>query len=227
MSSADAVSIANRSFNFLTKLFKNLGNLLLLIVLNVIPVVNFIVLGYFSRVLKHDLEEPPELRAEEIGGMFVDGLKVFLAVLLFAIVPLLIFLALAGPAIFLVILQGGPLQPFLLPAVAAGAVAAAVLVALAIFFFALPQLAIMIRTDNFGKLFAFGEGWSLIQAFGLGNYILLFAILLGFDLIVTAVLQVIPYVGSAIAGVFTEAFAFKALSYLVNLKYPVPPPPAR
>jgi hypothetical protein len=226
MSSADAVSIANRSFNFLTKLFKNLGNLLLLIVLNVIPVVNFIVLGYFSRVLRRDLEEPPELRAEEIGGMFVDGLKVFLAVLLFAIVPLLIFLALAGPAIFLAILQGGLLQPFLLPAVAAGAVAA-VLVALAIFFFALPQLAIMIRTDNFGKLFAFGEGWSLIQAFGLGNYILLFAILLGFNLVVTAVLGVIPYVGSAIAGVFAEAFAFKALSYLVNLKYPVPPPPAR
>jgi hypothetical protein len=52
-------------------------------------------------------------------------------------------------------------------------------------------------------------------------------ILLGFNLAVTAVLQVIPYVGSAIAGVFTEAFAFKALSYLVNLKYPVPPPPAR
>jgi len=225
MSSADAVSIANRSFNFLTKLFKNIGNLLLLIVLNVIPVVNFIVLGYFSRVLRHDLEEPPELRAEEIGGMFVDGLKVFLAVLLFAIVPLLIFFALAGPAL-LAILWGGP-WPFLFPAAAAGAVAAAVLVALAIFFFALPQLAIMIRTDDFGKLFAFGEGWSLIQAFGLGNYILLFVILLGFNTVVTAVLQVIPYVGSAIAGVLTEAFAFKALSYLVNLKYPVPPPPAR
>jgi hypothetical protein len=33
MSSAEAVSIANRSFNFLTELLKNLGNLLVLVVL--------------------------------------------------------------------------------------------------------------------------------------------------------------------------------------------------
>jgi len=221
MSAVDAVSIASRSFDFLAKLFKNLGNLLLLIVLSVIPVVNFIVVGYFARILRHDLEEPPELRGQDIGGMFVDGLKIFLAILLYMIIPALIFIALAGPAMFLAPLRGD----FVPPLVLLSAAAVAVIAALAILFFALPQLAIMVRTDDFGKLFAFNEGWSLIQAFGLGNYILLFLIIAGFDLVVAAVLQVIPYVGAAIAGVFTGAFTFKALSYFVNLKYPVPPPP--
>uniref|UniRef100_A0A7C4FFG3 DUF4013 domain-containing protein n=1 Tax=Thermofilum pendens TaxID=2269 RepID=A0A7C4FFG3_THEPE len=221
MSKVDALGIASESFNFLTKLFKNVGNLLLLIVLNAIPIVNFIVLGYFCRILRYDLEEPPELRAQDIGSMFVDGLKIFLAVLLYMIVPLLVFIVLASPALLLAPLGGGFMLLHLL-----SAAAVAIVLALAILFFALPQLAIMVRTDNFGKLFAFNEGWSLVQAFGLGNYVLLFVVLAGFNLIATAVLQgVIPYVGAAIAGVFTGAFTFKALSYLVNLKYPVPPSP--
>ncbi len=70
------------SFNYTKKLFSDGGRLLILIILDIIPVVNWIVVGYSSRVLGEapGSESPPTL--EKYGDLFVDGAKVFFASLI-------------------------------------------------------------------------------------------------------------------------------------------------
>ena len=60
---------------------------MILIVLNIIPIVNWIVIGYAARVLRESpsTETPPKL--EKYGEMFVDGAKVTFASLIYMLVP--------------------------------------------------------------------------------------------------------------------------------------------
>lgn len=201
----------------MTKLVKDVGNLLLLIVLNVIPIVNFIVLGYYVRVVRNDPEEPPKL--SDYGALFVEGLKLVLALLIYAIIPLLILIVGGGLALLAAVIRGRWFAPVLF---AASALAAAVF--LLILFFALPALGVYMRTGDFSKAFAFGEAWALVRDFGLGNYVLLFILLAVFNLIAWAVGSLIPWVGHAIVGVFAMAFTFKAISLFVNIRHPAAPP---
>lgn len=218
----DLTSIASKSFEFMTKLFKDVGNLLILIILNVIPIINFIVIGYFVRVVRTDAEEPPKIG--DYGGLFVEGLKLAIAALIYAIVPILLLLVGGGVA-FIAGLTGpfrgrwsiGPTL-FLIMALA-------VLLLLVIMFFALPAFGLYMRTGDFSKVFAFGEVWDLVQRFGLFNYILLFILLAVFNGIAYSIGSIIPWFGAAILGVFAMAFTFKAISLFVNVKYPVLPPP--
>lgn len=220
MSQSSINEIVSESWNFMVKLLGDVGNLVLLIVLNVIPIVDFIVLGYFKRVVRFDLKEPPKL--DDFGSLFIEGFKLVIAALIYTFIPLII-LGIGFASMFL----GGFFGRFVgLTFVIIGG-----LIAIAILFIGLPALAIYMRTDDFSKVFAFGEAWNLIQAFGLGNYIILYIVLIVFGLITSAIGSVIPWVGSAILGVFSGAFSFKAISLFVNRKYPVrlpppPPPPA-
>ncbi|MEM1908770.1 MAG: DUF4013 domain-containing protein [Thermofilaceae archaeon] len=217
----DVGEIASRSFGFMVKLTRDIGNLLLLIVLNVIPIINFIVLGYFVRVVRYDHDEPPKL--SDYGGLFVEGLKLVIAVLIYAFISLILFVVGAiGAGITFI---GYRWEFWVLRDFFLLLIAVAVIFLILIFFIALAALSIYMRTGDFGKIFAFGEAWDLVGRFGLGNYIIFFIMLVVFNAIVAAIGSLIPWVGLAILGVFSMAFTFKALSLFVNLKYPIPPPP--
>lgn len=220
--SYDLSSIASKSFDFMVKLFSDVGNLLILIVLNVIPIIDFIVLGYFARVVRVDADEPP--RISDYGGLFIEGLKLVIAVLIYAIVPIILF-AVGGGIAFI----AGFGRPFwgrwIIAPIAFFFTALAVLLLLVIMFFALPALGLYMRTGDISKVFAFGEAWDLIQRFGLFNYILFFILLAVFNAIALAIGSIIPWIGTMIVSVFAMAFTFKAISLFVNVKYPALPPP--
>lgn len=220
--SYDLSSIASKSFDFMVKLFKDVGNLLILIVLNVIPIIDFIVLGYFARVVRVDADEPPKI--SDYGGLFIEGLKLVIASLIYAIVPILL-LMIGGGIVFFAGLGGPVWRRGIIAPIAFFLTALAVILLLVILFFALPALGLYMRTGDFSKVFAFGEAWDLIQRFGLFNYILFFILLAVFNAITYAIGSLIPWVGSMILGVFAMAFTFKAISLFVNVKYPALPPP--
>ncbi|MEM4639682.1 MAG: DUF4013 domain-containing protein [Thermofilum sp.] len=212
----DVGEAASRSFEFMSKLLKDAGNLILLIVLNIIPIVNFIVLGYFARVVRLDLDEPPKLTS--YADLFVEGLKLFLAFLLYAFIPLILIAV--GYAVSWPLAVIHPWFWLYSPFAVLG-----FLLLLAFLFVGLSALAIYMRTGDFSKVFAFQEAWSLIQHVGIENYLIFFILLAVFNLAAGFVGSIIPLVGTAIVGVFAMAFTFKALSLFVNTKYPIPPPP--
>src|SRR5208282_987588 len=81
------------SFEFAKKLSTDVGRLIILIVLDFIPVANWIVIGYAARVLREapGSQSPPKL--ENYGSMLVDGAKIFFTSFIYMLIPTIFIVA--------------------------------------------------------------------------------------------------------------------------------------
>ena len=216
------------SFDYAKKMLSDVGRLIVLIVLDIIPIVNWIVIGYAARVLRESpgSSVPPKL--ERYGDMFVDGAKVFFASLVYMVIP--IILIVAGVASFFasIFVQGGTFGPDFLTASpgavifgGTGLVLVLIGVVLAFFFLLLLSagLAHMIKTGKFGKAFAFGEILGIIRGIGWVRYIGWAILIFIIALIVGGMAGAIPYVGwiiSAVISPILTVFIFRSLDLLYN-----------
>ncbi len=212
------------SINYTRILFTDLGRLLILVILDIIPIVNLVVLGYIGRVIKEppDSKELPPL--ENYLDLWVQGLKIVVAAIIYMIIPMILVV----PFVFLTILAW---MAFPSLAVFGWFVAIPMLligVLLAFFLAILLAMAIvnMVRKDSFGKAFAIGEILGVIGRVGWGTYILWLVVLFVCMLIVSGIGS-IPAIGwilsliiAPIFGVFVARSA--SLTYLEGVS-PVGP----
>jgi len=218
----------NNSFAFARKLFSDFGRLIILIVLDIIPIVNLIVTGYASRVLKESpgADSPPKL--ENYGDLFIDGLKIVIASIIYMLLPLILIAAGFGSFFAAMVTGGGPnfMWGGFTPAymgLLGGTGVVLVLVGLLVAFVMLILLAAgiahMIKTGKFGKAFAFGEILNVIGKIGWGKYIAWLILIVILAAIVGAIAGAIPYVGWIIAAVIGPAltvFYFRSLGLLYS-----------
>jgi len=207
----------SNSFNYAKKLSSDGGRLVTLIVLNVIPFVNWIVVGYSAHVLRAApaSEAPPKL--EKYGDLFADGAKVTVASLLYMILPLAL-LIIGGVSV-----GAGILGSESVSLVSAGLGVVLLLVGLCLAFVFLIFLGVgiahMVKTGKFGKAFAFGEILSIIGRIGWGKYIGWAIVTAIIAFVVGALANSIPYVGwliSAVIAPFLSVFIFRSLGDLYN-----------
>ena len=203
------------AFNYSIKLTRNVGNLIILIILCIIPIVNFIVLGYAARIFKEGPEEPPVM--ERYGEAFIDGLKIVVAGLIYALVPIIIFAAIVGAAILsmpaLWMGQLGQMEASIMILSLVWSVIPVLLI-LGFLFAIVATMGIMhmLATGRFGKAFAFSEIFGLIGKVGWGNYIVWLLVIYVLGIIVSSVSNV-PWIGwilSAILLVFFEVFVARS-----------------
>jgi len=218
----------NNSFAFTRKLFSDFGRLIILIVLDIIPIVNLIVTGYASRVLKESpgADSPPKL--ENYGDLFIDGLKIVIASIIYMLIPLILIVAGFGSFFAAMVTGGGPnfMWGGFTPAymgLLGGTGAVLVLVGLLVAFVMLILLAAgiahMIKTGKFGKAFAFGEILGIIGKIGWGKYLAWLILIVVLAAIVGAIAGAIPYVGWIIAAIIGPAltvFYFRSLGLLYS-----------
>jgi hypothetical protein len=202
----------NRSASFVGKLFSDVGNLLILIVLGIIPIVNLIVTGYFARIVRENPEEPPKL--SDYGKLFIDGLLVVIAAIIYMIVPIIILgvgiaLSIGGYAFY------SPMS-LLSSLLSSGLLIVGVILAFIFAIFGVIAIGNMIRTGNFSKIFAFSENWQLIQRIGLGNYILWLVVMFVIGLIAATIGSAIHWVVGSILGALLEVFYGKSLALMMN-----------
>lgn len=207
------------SIDFSLKLLKDAGRFIILIILCIIPIVNFIVLGYVSRVVKETprSDSPPAL--EKYDELWVEGAKVFVAALIYFIVPgLLLGLGAAFFAPF-------PFPPFLLGLRVIIISLALILLFLALIF-AVIGLVHMIKTEDFGNAFNFERIISIIKSYGWGRYLLWLLIVYAIVLVISAI-GTIPYIGWIITAVISPLLAvfLGRSAALVYEEGAVPPPP--
>jgi len=209
------------SFEYAKKLVSDIGRLIILIVLSIIPIVDWIVIGYEARVLKESpgAGTPPKL--ENYGQLFVDGAKVFFASLIYMLVPIILVLigagstfagvmSMRGAAIGAGLLLGGAGVVILVVGLILGLV---LLIILGI------GVAHMIKTGKFGKAFAFGEIFSIIGAIGWVKYLAWIVIAVIIGVIVVGVSNAIPVVGwiiSAIIQPIFGVFIYRSMGLLYN-----------
>jgi ribosomal protein L40E len=205
------------SFNYAKKLLSDGGRLIILIVLDLIPVVNWIVLGYAAHVLREApaSEAPPKL--ENYGKLFTDGAKVSIASMIYMIVPLALIVSGAvsmGAGIF-----GGEAASLVLGGFGVVLLLVGLLLAFIFLIFLGVGIAHMVKTGKFGKAFAFGEILTIIKGIGWGKYLGWAVVTVIIAMVVGGLTSSIPYVGwllSAIISPFLSVFIFRSLGDLYN-----------
>lgn len=211
----------SNSFDFAKKLLSDGGRLIILIVLDIIPIVNWIVIGYAARVLGESpsTETPPKL--EKYGDMFVDGAKVTFASLIYMLVPT-ILIAVGASSLFagMLSLQGGVVTPsVMLGGTGVVLLLVGIVLGIILLFLLAVGMAHMLKTGKFGKAFAFGEILSIIHAIGWAKYVVWIVVLIIISIIVGGAAGLIPYVGwviSAIISPILSVFIFRSLGLLYN-----------
>jgi len=210
----------SNSLNYAKKLLDDGGKIIILTILYLIPILNWIVLGYGVRILreKPSSEAPPKL--DGYGGLLIDGAKVFFATSIYMIAPLVLIVlgitSLAAGGFFIQQVAGSALA-------LGGAGVTLVLVGVIAGFFLLILLGVgiahMAITGKFGKAFAFGEIFRIVNVIGKVKY-LGWVIITGLIAILLVGLATsVPYIGwllSAILSPFLTTFIFRSLGILYN-----------
>jgi len=207
----------NNSFNFAKKLLSDGGRVIILIVLDLIPIVNLIVLGYAARVLREapTSEAPPKL--ENYGSLFVDGAKVSIASLVYMIVPLTLILT--GAFSMVAGVFGGESTGLVLGSFGVVFLLGGLALAFVFLIFLGVGMAHMVKTGKFGKAFAFGEILRIIRGIGWAKYLGWAVVTAIIAFVIGGLTSSVPYVGwllSAIISPFLSVFIFRSVGDLYN-----------
>jgi hypothetical protein len=198
------------------------------VILDVIPIVNFVVWGYLGNVIKEprDSNQLPPL--ENYFELWIQGLKIFVAAIVFMLIPIL----LAIPFISVIVLASWISVPFVATVGWAVAILLLLVGMLLAFFLAIVlAMAIvnMIKKGSFGSAFAIGEIFNIIGKIGWGTYILWLVVIFVCALIVSGIGS-IPVIGwilslliAPIFGVFIARSA--SLVYLEGTQTQETAPP--
>ncbi len=194
---------------------------LLLIIISIIPIVDFIMFGYLMEIFR-GARAAPEL--EEYGRLFINGLKLFVVGLIYSI-PLIIVYVIIFGATFALMSSGSN------TAVAAGI--GTMLIGLLIIFVLAIVIALfevigvirLARTDSIGEAFNFSAILAHIGRIGWGTYIIALVIVMVAIAVVEVVLSIIPILGWILLFILTPAFSIFVARY-VTLLYDSAPAPA-
>lgn len=187
----------------------------------------FLVLGYEYRVLDistkgmvNGNEKLPEFN--DLVGMFVDGLKVFLVSLVYMIIPIIIFLAFA--------ITGGGLTNLNQGLGAGiGIVGLIIFIISVIIFFFMSLMAVANMIANGGamkKAFDFKEIWNLISNIGWLRYILFYigiiiaqGVIIALTAIISFILQFIVLIGLGALNGTVASVGSIIIAFLVFLVF--------
>jgi hypothetical protein len=164
----------------------------------------------------------PEL--DDYGRLFVDGLKLFVVALIYAI-PLIIVYAILFGATFMMMGSGSDAMA----AAGVGTLLIGMLImfvlAIVIALFELIGVVRFARTDSLGEAFNFSAILAHIGRIGWGPYIVALIVLMIAIFVVVFVLSIIPIIGWLILFLFSPAISIFAARY-ITLLYDSAPAPA-
>ena len=163
---------------------------LILIVLTIIPVVNFIGIGRYLKIFRG---EDPSM--DDIGKCFMDGLMAFVILAIYLVIPMII------AAVLLIIPILGWIVGIAL------LIAAAALAIPALYNFA---------HSGFGAAFAFKEIIAEIKQMGIGAYLISIVVFMLLFLVI-ALLNIIPVIGTILGFIVMPFLLIMGFKYIANL----------
>ena len=171
----------------------DLGKLLILGILMIIPIVNFIGMGYFLRALKSNLAGISELpNFDEIGELFIDGIKLFVVGIIYSI-PIWIISAGLGVSQN-VVMNAGMLSGAAFYGLIVGYILYVIL-AIIIGFIEIIAVANLAYNDGeFSAAFRFSEIIDYISRIGWADYIIWYIVVVLVSLIIGLIAVAITFV---------------------------------
>jgi hypothetical protein len=178
-----------------------------------------LIMGYVMRVYR-GVKPSPELN--EWGGMFIDGIKLFIVAIIYAIPILIVEFAVIGSAgmALLATLSNPMADPnavmALIGAVLFGVIIL-ILVAIIIELIAIIGMIRFARTNSFGQAFNFGEIFATIGRIGIVHYIIALIVLGVIVGIIEVICWVIPYIGFVILFIILPFIVLFSARYVTLL----------
>jgi len=197
----------------------DLGKLLILGIIMIIPVVNFIGMGYFLRALKSNLAGISELpNFDDVGELFIEGLKLFVVGIIYSIPVWIIAVGLgAGQN---VIMNAGMLSGAALYALILGYIIYVIL-AIIIGFIEIIAVANLAYNDGeFGAAFRLSEIIDHISKIGWADYIIWYIVVVLVSLIIGLIAVAITFVlAITIIGIILIPVLFILVLSYISLFY--------
>ncbi|MDN7025827.1 DUF4013 domain-containing protein [Methanoculleus sp. FWC-SCC1] len=185
-----------------------------------------LIMGYTVRVYS-GVKPAPEL--ENWGGLFIDGVKLFVIGLIYAIPVLIIAAIFFIPAMLLAIGSGGDDPAALAAAFGSFGIGLLVMIVVAIIISLVSAIGVIrfARKDSFGQAFAFGAIFEHIGTIGWGSYIIALIILwivgVVFSVVIT-LLGAIPIIGWLITLFLYPPWIIFAARYMALIYESAPAP---
>jgi hypothetical protein len=188
-------------------LWGKFGNWLILAILTIIPIVNWIAIGTYIKVLRG--EEP---KLENIGKSFVDGLLALIICIIYMLIPAIIAIILGVGGVFAAGLTGSS-------AVAGGVGIGIFILCLILFLlFSLLMIPAIVNfaRKGFGAAFSLGEIFGMISKAGWLKYILAI-IVIWIIFAIISLLGAIPFIGWLIMIILAPFLSIWSFKYFANL----------
>lgn len=187
-------------------LIPNWGRWIALMVCTIIPIVNFIAIGYGVRVMKSEPEVPT---LDGIGKLFIDGLLLFIISIVYVLPAIVVGLIFVVGSIEAIV--RGSFTGF----IAGAGFGIILMIILALIFGMLSVMASVrfAREGRFGAAFEFGEVIRAVKSYGwLNLFVALLAMWIIICLIIV-ILQMIPIVGWILLFILLPAFTIVQYRY--------------
>lgn len=212
----------NQAIQYTGTIFQRLGELILLFIVSIIPIVDFIAIGYYVRVVRDSSASREVPKLERYGDLFVEGLKVFAVAIIWALIIAVISVVIATPfvAVALIDMFANP----------AGVLNAGWILAFGAFFaifaviafllgiFAFMGIIHMVKQNQFGKAFAFGEIFGMIGKIGWLRYMAYFVVLFIVSAILSAITGALGPIGW-IVGALLSVLVGLVFARTIGLMY--------
>lgn len=181
--------------------------ILILTIISIIPIVNFMSAGYMLRIIKSTLagiDEVPEF--DELGELFIDGIKIFIVSIVYMIVPLIIYFVALLPLFFTS--DPSSMMSGLMSGLTIVILLIDIIVAIIFALVLYPAIVNMALYDSeIGAAFRFSEILDRIKAIGWGDYILWIIAIIITSAIVGVILGIVGFILMFILIGFIVLFA--------------------
>lgn len=168
--------------------------ILILTVISIIPIVNFMTMGYYVRIIKSTfagIDEVPDF--DDLGELFIDGIKVLIVSIIYMIVPLIIYFVALLPLLF----ASDPysMMSGLMSGLAIVILIIDIVVAIIFSLILYPAIVNMALYDGeIGAAFRFSEILDRIKEIGWGSYILWVIAIIVTSAVVGIILGIIGFI---------------------------------
>jgi len=180
-----------------------------------------ILFGYILRIFRGERSSPD---TDDLGGLFIDGLKLFVVLLIWAIPAIIVGLIFFGGS-FMLLISGSTSAAMAGIGAALLGVPILIIVEIVVALFETIGVVRFARTESFGEAFNFSAILTHIGRIGWGPYIIALIVVDVILGVIVSVLNLIPILGQIILLIIAPAIAIFAARY-VTLIYDSAPAPA-
>ena len=213
----------NQAALYTGSIFQRIGEFLILLIVSIIPIVNFIAIGYYARIVRDSPTSKKTPKLERYTDLFIEGLKIVVAALIWALIIAVIAIIIAIPFIVAGAVAALSSSTNFFSAgwifALGGYIAIFGIIAFLLGIIAFMGIIHMVKNNSFGKAFAIREIINVIGKIGWLRYLGFFVIFFVASAVLGTLFGALGPIGwviSALLSVLLGLFASRTIGLMYD-----------